>query len=233
MDESTTRRREVERSTKAHKFTITEELMILASLRKKIYKILDPLSVAIRACILADLNYQNIITMDYNKGCVVVKGNSVLDNSLMDDVAYRIGLYRASASKWVRLLNGESYKRSEFYLKKVRKRVLVELQSKNAVKFESKFCYKVDVNRKVREELTDRLVMYVDDKGTNVRDDVLLVALEYSGCLGIVFSGCSKKFYERLKGKLVALRKSLKDRRFIGDDHCVMYEVMKFMFKDR
>ncbi|ELQ76338.1 Golgi protein [Trachipleistophora hominis] len=138
MDESTIRRRDIQSSAKTHKFTLTEELMILSSLRKKIYKILDPLSVAIRACILADLNYQNIITMDYKKGCVVVKDTitgNVLDNPLMDDVVYRIGLYKTSVSKWIRLLNGESYKRSEYYLKKVRKRVLVGLQNKKAVKF--------------------------------------------------------------------------------------------------
>ncbi|ELQ76337.1 hypothetical protein THOM_0649, partial [Trachipleistophora hominis] len=91
----------------------------------------------------------------------------------------------------------------------------------------------VDVDRKVREELIDRLVLYVDSKGTNVRDDVLLVALEYSGCLGIVFGGCSSVFYEKLKNKLISLRKWLKSRHFIGEDYCVMYEAMRFMFKDR
>lgn len=233
MEENLIRRRNINRSLKPLSFTLAEELMILSSLRKKIYKFFDPLSVAIRACLLADLNLQNVIGIkDYSKGYIMVRNSKILNNELLDDVVYRIKLVNADAKKMVKLLNGESYKKSEFFLKKVRKRILRDLENKSVLKFENKFYYKIYVNDKVKDEIIDRLVEYINGHEIEIRNDMLLIALEYTGCLGIVFGGHSNTIFEKIKDRLLKLKRNLRGKCFIGEDYIIIYELMKFLLKD-
>lgn len=211
-----------------HVFMISEELMILSSVKKKIHKLLDPLSVSVRACLLADLCYQHLITIQNEH--IVARNNVQSSSKILDDIMYRISIHRADTRKWIKLLNGESYKHAHLYLRKVRKKILLSLEQKNAVKFEDRLYYKTEVNKDIKEKIIDRLVDYIDGRQPDVRNDMLLVSLEYSGCLGIVFGGCTGKVFDKLRNRLHELKKWLKHKYLYGEDNRIIYELMKYMF---
>lgn len=231
-DLTTSRRRYTPETVK--RFLISEELFIFASFKKKISKILNPLSIAVRVSLLADLAIQDIIRLN-DKDQIVLTSNHLKQMPLepLTTMISIISQCQITIPRFIKLTNGEIFNKSHFFIRKVRKRILESLQKRSILQFKSGINYNIKVTNEVRESCIQRISEYIrNDENADINWEVLLLALEYSNILPDLLICLDISVQKKIMFKINQIKKKVSQKTYAEKDEAV-YMCLEYFIKDK
>lgn len=199
-------------------YSVSENLLILCAYKKKILKYFSPLSVAIRICLLCDLFFLKKI--NYKNKKIILENNKFLEinnfNKIYNQILFCIqNNENYSLKKIMNFINGENFKKSNFFVKKIRKQILNNLFNKKLLNYdEDKFYFKIKSDFK--EEIFNKILLNLDEQ----KNEILLVCLKYCNLLKEILITLNPENQNLILTKLKQIKKRKKEN-FI--DECIFY----------
>lgn len=215
--------------------SIAEDLLMFSTFKKKISKLMNPMSIAIRTCLIADLSLKGMIHLnDENILIVNEKARKKEQEDVWAQITEMVAITRVTLPRFIKLINGEIYKKSHYYLRKIRKRLLEFMANKNLISFKTKnkIFYEIKITKEMQTDCISRLTEYLKSEQKNLHFDMVLIALEYSNIIAYVMPYLDQREQEELSLKMGYIKRKAENRA-VDDSDDVIFECIRYLLKDR